>query len=59
LSTTLLPIALGIIMLGLGLALSIDDFKRVIKYPKAVAIALICQMVLLPAICFFVAKIFG
>jgi BASS family bile acid:Na+ symporter len=43
----------------LGLALSIDDFKRVIKYPKAVAIALICQMVLLPAICFFVAKIFG
>lgn len=59
LSTTLLPIALGIIMLGLGLALSIDDFKRVIKYPKAVAIALICQMVLLPVICFFVAKIFG
>jgi BASS family bile acid:Na+ symporter len=59
LSTTLLPIALGIIMLGLGLALSVDDFKRVIKYPKAVAIALICQMVLLPAICFFVAKIFG
>jgi BASS family bile acid:Na+ symporter len=59
LSTTLLPIALGIIMLGLGLALSIYDFKRVIKYPKAVAIALICQMVLLPAICFFVAKIFG
>ncbi|NOS55475.1 MAG: bile acid:sodium symporter family protein [Cyclobacteriaceae bacterium] len=59
LSTTLLPIALGIIMLGLGLALSIDDFKRVIKYPKAVAIALLCQMVLLPAICFFVAKIFG
>ncbi len=59
LSTTLLPIALGIIMLGLGLALSIDDFKRVIKYPKAVAIALICQMVSLPAICFFVAKIFG
>jgi BASS family bile acid:Na+ symporter len=59
LSTTLLPIALGIIMLGLGLALSIDDFKRVIKFPKAVAIALICQMVLLPAICFFVAKIFG
>ncbi len=59
LSTTLLPIALGIIMLGLGLALSLDDFKRVIKYPKAVAIALVCQMVLLPAICFFVAKIFG
>jgi bile acid:Na+ symporter, BASS family len=59
LTTTLLPIALGIIMLGLGLALSIDDFKRVVKYPKAVAIALVCQMVLLPVICFFVAKIFS
>jgi BASS family bile acid:Na+ symporter len=59
LTTTLLPIALGIIMLGLGLALSLDDFKRVVKYPKAVAIALICQMVLLPSICFFVAKLFG
>jgi BASS family bile acid:Na+ symporter len=59
LTTTLLPIALGIIMLGLGLTLSLNDFKRIIKYPKAVAIALACQMVLLPAICFFVAKIFG
>jgi BASS family bile acid:Na+ symporter len=59
LTTALLPIALGIIMLGLGLTLSQSDFKRIIKYPKAVTIALACQMVLLPAICFFVAKIFG
>ncbi|MBI3220661.1 MAG: bile acid:sodium symporter family protein [Bacteroidetes bacterium] len=59
LTTTLLPIALGIIMLGLGLSLSLEDFKRVIKYPKAVAIALVCQMVLLPLICFFIANVFG
>jgi BASS family bile acid:Na+ symporter len=58
-TTTLLPIALGIIMLGLGLSLSVSDFTRILKYPKAVAIALICQMVLLPAICFFIAKVFG
>jgi bile acid:Na+ symporter, BASS family len=59
-STTLfLPIALGIIMLGLGLSLTLYDFKRVVKYPKAVSIALICQMLLLPAICFFVAKFSG
>ena len=56
-STTLfLPIALGIIMLGLGLSLTLDDFKRVTKYPKAMTIALICQMLVLPLLCFFIAK---
>jgi len=54
-----LPIALGIIMLGLGLSLTIDDFKRVLKYPKAMAVALICQMVLLPLLCFLLVKITG
>ena len=47
-----LPIALGIVMLGLGLDLTIDDFKRVARQPKAVAVALACQLVLLPAVCF-------
>ncbi len=54
-----LPIALGIIMLGLGLTLTTDDFKRVVKYPKAVFIGLFCQMILLPVVCFFIAKSFG
>lgn len=54
-----LPIALGIIMLGLGLSLTIDDFKRVLKYPKAMTVALICQMVLLPLLCFILVKITG
>jgi BASS family bile acid:Na+ symporter len=48
----LLPIALGIIMLGLGLSLTLDDFRRVAKYPKAMTIALLCQMVILPILCF-------
>jgi BASS family bile acid:Na+ symporter len=43
LTTVILPIALGIIMLGLGLGLSLDDFKRVALYPKAIVIGLICQ----------------
>lgn len=55
LTTVILPIALGIIMLGLGLGLSLDDFKRVALYPKAIVIGLICQMVLLPVICFIIA----
>ena len=53
--TTIMPIALGIIMLGLGLSLSLADFKRVLVYPKAVFIGLICQMILLPVICFGIA----
>ncbi|MEO3862116.1 bile acid:sodium symporter family protein [Acrocarpospora sp. B8E8] len=47
-----LPYALGIVMLGLGLSLTLDDFRRVGQYPKVVVVALLCQVVLLPAICF-------
>ena len=54
-----LPIALGIIMLGLGLSLTLEDFKRVTKYPKAITIALVCQMILLPALCFGIAIFSG
>ena len=51
-----LPLALGIIMLGLGLGLTPADFKRVLVYPKAVAVGLLCQMVLLPLLCFGLVK---
>ena len=50
LTTVGLPLALAIIMFGLGLDLTIGDFKRVGRAPKAVAVALGCQIVLLPAI---------
>lgn len=59
LTSILLPVALGIIMLGLGLSLTLDDFRRVILYPKAILIGLICQMILLPIICFVIAISFG
>lgn len=52
LTTIGLPVALGIIMLGLGLSLTFGDFTRVAKHPRAVFIALVCQLLLLPAICF-------
>lgn len=54
-----LPVALGIIMLGLGLSLTLDDFKRVAQYPKAVTVALLCQMIVLPALCFGLVIISG
>jgi BASS family bile acid:Na+ symporter len=55
----MLPVALGIIMLGLGLSLTLADFKRVVLYPKAIFLGLACQMLLLPLICFLIAKNFG
>lgn len=54
-----LPLALGVIMLGLGLSLTLEDFKRVLIFPKAVFIGLFCQMVLLPFVCFGIAYGFG
>lgn len=59
LTTIFLPAALGIIMLGLGLSLSVEDFKRVVKYPKVIFIGLFCQMIILPFVCFGIAKGFG
>ncbi len=59
LTAIMLPLALGIIMLGLGLSLTPADFKRVVVYPKAVFVGLFCQMVLLPVACYFIAKAFG
>lgn len=47
-----LPLALCIIMLGLGLSLRLEDFFRVLARPFPVVVGLVCQMVLLPAICF-------
>ncbi|HWK76461.1 bile acid:sodium symporter family protein [Microbacterium sp.] len=58
LTTIGLPVALGIIMLGLGLSLTLADFARVLKQPKAVLIALVCQLLLLPAICFGLVLLF-
>lgn len=54
-----LQIALGIVMLGLGLGLTLDDFKRVLVYPRAVIVGLVCQMLILPLACAGVAHVFG
>lgn len=58
-ATVVLPIALGVIMLGLGLGLQLADFKRVIIYPRAVIVGLAAQMLILPAICLGVAHLFA
>lgn len=47
-----LPLALGIIMLGMGLALTPADFKRVALFPRATFVGLFCQLVVLPLVAF-------
>ena len=58
LTTIGLPVALGIIMFGLGLSLTIDDFWRVRQHPRAVVVALVCQLLVLPVICFGLVVLF-
>ncbi|MDH0030345.1 MULTISPECIES: bile acid:sodium symporter family protein [unclassified Acinetobacter] len=55
--TLFLPIALAIVMVGMGLELTLKDFARVSKHPKAVLIALFCQLILLVGIAFLICKI--
>ena len=58
LTTVGLPIALAIIMFGLGLGLSVGDFRRIAQHPKAAVVALGCQLVLLPLVCFGLVVLF-
>ena len=50
--TNIAPIALAIIMLGLGASLTIDDFLRVVKNPKDFFIGFICQLIVLPIVAY-------
>lgn len=59
LTTIVLPISLAIIMLGMGLSLTLNDFKRVFKYPKAALLGLTNQMLILPLIGFGFTQLFG
>ena len=56
-ATKIAPIALAIIMFGLGLGLTVSDFLRVIKLPKDFFTGFICQVILLPIIAFILIKI--
>jgi BASS family bile acid:Na+ symporter len=59
LGSVLLPVALAVVMFGLGLSLTVDDFARVRKHPAAVLVALVCQLVLLPIVCFGLVLLFN
>ena len=56
-ATKIAPIALALIMLGLGMSLTIQDFLRVIKVPKDFLVGFICQLILLPIVAFVLIKL--
>ena len=58
-STIILAGSLIIIMLGMGLSLVFDDFKRIIIYPKAIVIGLTNQLIILPILGFAIASLFS
>lgn len=56
---TLLFIALALVMFGLGLSLTVGDFQRLTKHPRAVVLALVLQVVVLPAACYALIVLLG
>ena len=55
----LVSVMLGLVMLGMGLTLSFDDFKRIAKIPRCVATGVILQFTVMPLAGIFLAMTFG
>ena len=56
---TLLFIALALVMFGLGLSLTVGDFQRLMHHPRAVVLALVLQVLVLPAACYALIVLLG
>lgn len=54
-----LPISLAIIMLSLGVSLTIADFARVFKQPRAFSIGAVSQIILVPLTAYVIARVFA
>ena len=53
----LLPIALFLMMSGMGLALETNDFRRILEYPKAAILGIGSMLILVPALLSFFARL--
>jgi len=58
LTKVILPLSLFVIMYGIGLSLRIADFTNVLRFPRALMIGLIGQLVLLPLVALAIAVAF-
>jgi bile acid:Na+ symporter, BASS family len=59
LTAVFLPLALAFIMLGMGLSLTVKDFKNILVFPKAIIVGLTNQLILLPVFGFALVQLFG
>lgn len=59
LTAIVLPLSLAVMMFGVGTSLELADFKRVFIYPKAVAVGIMGQILLLPLLGYVFATQFG
>ena len=53
-----IKVGLGIIMLGMGLTLTVEDFQRVWKRPGAIALGVTLQFVVMPFLGWGIARLF-
>lgn len=53
-----IPLALMVMMFGLGLDLTLGDFREVWRRPRAALVALFLQIGILPALCFGLVELF-
>jgi len=58
-SGVLLPLALAFIMFSLGLGLSVNDFRNILRQPKALIVGVFCHFVLLPLVAFGLVTAWG
>lgn len=58
-STIFLGLSLVIVMLGMGLSLTVNDFRRIFIKPKAVILGLTNQILVLPVVGFILASAFS
>lgn len=53
-----IPWMLGLIMLGMGMTMTVGDFKSVLQSPKAVAIGVVAQFMVMPGLAFLLCQLF-
>jgi len=54
---TYVPYLLGLIMLGMGLTMTLEDFKLVLTRPKDVLYGVILRYLIMPSVAFLIAKL--
>lgn len=53
-----IPWVLGIIMLGMGMTMTVDDFKGVLQSPKAVFVGVVAQFLIMPSLAYVLCQVF-